>query len=85
MRKSSGTPLQKQPPEVFYKQADIKNVTISHRKKPVLESLYNKVAHLQAANVIKKRLQYRCFPVNIAKYLSAAILKIICKRLPLPL
>ena len=85
MKASTVTLLQKQPPEVFYKKADLKNFAISHRKTPVLESLFNKVADLQACNVIKKRLQYGCFPVNIAKSLKAAILKIICKRLLLPL
>ena len=79
---SSVTPLQKQPPEVFYKKAALKNFVISHRKTPVLESLFNKVADLQP---VKKRLQYRCFPVNIAKSFRAAILKIICERLLLPL
>ena len=32
---------------------------------PVLESLINKVAGL----LIKKRLQHRCFPMNITKFL----------------
>ena len=32
----------------------------------MLESLFNRVAG-QACNFIKKRLQHRCFPVNIAK------------------
>ena len=27
---------------------------------------------LQACNIIKKRLQHRCFPVNIAKFLRTA-------------
>ena len=36
------------------------------------EFLFNKVAGLQAYNSIKKRLQHRCFPVNIAKYLRTA-------------
>ena len=85
MRRSTVTPLQKQPPVVFYKKADLKNFAIGHRKTPALESLFNKVADLQACNVIKKRLQYWCFPVNIAKSLRAAILKIICKRVLLPL
>ena len=40
-----------------------------HRKKSVLESLFNKVACHQACNFIKKRLKHRCFPVNIAKSL----------------
>ena len=85
MRRSTVTSLQKQPPEVFYKKPDLKNFAISHRKTPVLESLFNKVADLQACDFIKKRLQYGCFPVNITKSFRAAILKIICKRLLLPL
>ena len=40
-----------------------------HSKISVLESLVNKVAELQACNFIKKWLQDRCFPVNIAKFL----------------
>ena len=51
----------------------------------MLESFCNKVADLQICNVIKKRLQHRCFPVNIAKSLRTPILKIIWKRLLLPL
>ena len=34
---------QKQPPEVFYKKAVLKYFSISTGKKPVLESLFNKV------------------------------------------
>ena len=34
-----------------------------------------------ACNFIKKRLQHRCFSVNIAKFLRPPILKKICKRL----
>ena len=40
---------------------------------------------LKARNVIKKRLQHRCFPVNIAKSLKSICFQIICKRLLLPL
>ena len=54
-----------------------------HRKTPMLESLFNKVAGLKVCNFIKKRLQPRCFPANIAKFLRAAILKNISKQLPL--
>ena len=39
---------------------------------PVLESLFNKVEGLQDCNVIKKRLQHRCFPVKTG---SALIFK----------
>ena len=35
----------------------------------MLDSLFNKVAGLQPWNFIKKRLQYRYFPKNIAKFL----------------
>ena len=50
-----------------------------------MESHSDKVADLKACNIIKKRLQHRCFHVNIAKSLRTSILKIICKRLLLPL
>ena len=33
-------------------------------------SLFNKVAGLQAYNFINKRLQHRCFTVNIAKFIK---------------
>ena len=48
---------------------------------PELESLFNKAAGLEACNVIKKRLQLWCFPLNIAKFLRTPILKNICERL----
>ena len=51
------------------------------RKTPVLETLFNKIAGLQACNFIKKRLQYKCFCMNIAKFLRRPILKSICERL----
>ena len=38
----------------------------------MLESLFNKVAGLKIGNFIEKRLQRRCFPVNIAKVLRTA-------------
>ena len=43
-------------------------------KTSVLESLFNKVAERQVCNYIKKWLQHRCFPVNIAKFLKTAFL-----------
>ena len=51
------------------------------KKKTVLEFLLNKVAGLQDCKLIEKRLQHRCFPVNIVKLLRKSILKNICKRL----
>ena len=47
----------------------------------MLESLFNKVAGLSACSFIKKRLQHRCFPVKLAKFLRTSILKNICERL----
>ena len=47
----------------------------------MLESLLNKVAGLKVCNFLKNRLQHRCFPVNIAKFLILPILKNICKWL----
>ena len=58
------------------------------KKIPVLKPLFNKVADFQACCVVKKRLQNRCFPVDITKFLRESnyfILIIICKRLFLPL
>ena len=40
----------------------------------MLESIFRKLAGLQACKFIKKKLQHRCFPVNIAKYLRTLIL-----------
>ena len=45
-----------------------------HRKTPVLESLFNKVAERQARNFIEKRLEHRYIPVNIEKFLRPAFL-----------
>ena len=52
-----------------------------YRKTAMLESLFYKVAGLKAYIFIKKRLQHRCFAVNIAKFLRTPILKNVCKRL----
>ena len=54
-------------------------------KTPVSESLFNKVAGLKICNFFKKRLQDRCFPVNIAKFFRTYILKNIFERLRLGL
>ena len=44
-----------------------------YKKTFVLESLFNIVAALRACNFIKKRLQHRRLPVNMAKYLRAPL------------
>ena len=42
---------------------------------PVLKSLFKNVASLEICNLIKKRPQQRCFPVNITKFLRLSISK----------
>ena len=46
---------------------------------------FNKVVGLQDFNILKKRLQHRIFPVNIAELLRTCILSNICERLLLNL
>ena len=48
------------------------NICNIHRKTPVLESLFNKAAGLEACKSIKRKLQRRYFPVNITKLLRTA-------------
>ena len=58
--------------EVFCKKSCSEKFPKIHRKKPVPESLFNKVAGL---SLQKKRLWHRCFPVNFAKFLRTPFLK----------
>ena len=44
-------------------------------KIPVPESLFNKVAGLRPATLLKKRLWHKCFPVNFAIFLRAPLLQ----------
>ena len=50
------------------------NSTIFTGKKNLLESLFNKVAGLKSFSFIKKRLQHRFFPVDIAKFVRTTFL-----------
>ena len=38
----------------------------------MLNSLFKKVAGVEARKSVKRRLQHRCLPVNIAKFLKIA-------------
>ena len=60
--------LQKQPVENIF-QNRFYNI---YRETPVLESLFHKDAGVQVCNFIEKRLQHRCFLLNITKFLRAA-------------
>ena len=77
----SGCKIQKQPPEVFYKKSFLKIFAIFPWKCLCWSLFFDKVPRLKACNFIKNRLQQRCFPVNIAKFLRASILKNACERL----
>ena len=56
-------------PEVFCKIGVLRNFAKIHKKAPVPESLFNKVAGLRPATLSKKRIWHRCFSVNFAKFL----------------
>ena len=60
--------------QMFFEIGILKACNI-HRKRPALEFLFNKVASLETCNFIKKKLQQRCFPVNIATFLRKFYLK----------
>ena len=47
-------------------------------KKAFLKNFAIFTGKLQACNFIKNGLRYRCFPMNIAKFLRTPILKDIC-------
>ena len=58
--------------KMFFRIGVLKNFVIFKGKTTELESPFNKVADLQAYKFIEKRLQLRCFPLNIAKSLRTA-------------
>ena len=54
---------------MFLKVGALKNFRKTHTETVLSESLFNEVVSLQTGNFIKKRLQHRRFPLNIAKFL----------------
>ena len=65
--------IQKQPPEVFYK-----NIS-QYSQENTCVGVFMKNYKLE--NFMKKWLLHRCFPVNIAKFLGTITLKKIRERL----
>ena len=57
--------------EMFFKVGILKNFAI-FTGEHLCWSLFNKVAGLNACNFLKKRLQCKCFPVNIAKFFKTS-------------
>ena len=68
--------FQKQSPDVFYRKSCSKKFRNIHRKTSVLG--------FKTCNFLKKRLQHRCFSMNVAKFLRILVLIKICKQLLLP-
>ena len=59
--------------QMFFKKGVHKNFA-NFRQKHMCWSLFlNKVARLRACSCIKKRFQYRCFPVKFAKFLRTRL------------
>ena len=73
--------IQKQPPEAFCKKMCSWKFHKIHRKTPVPEAFFNKVAGLRLATLLKKRLWYRCFPVNFVQFPRTPFLQNTSERL----
>ena len=56
-------------PEVFYRKGVLRNFAKLTGKHLCQSLFFNKVAGVRPATLFKKRLWYRCFPVNLAKFL----------------
>ena len=67
--------IQKQPPEMLYKTAILKNFVIFTGKRLCWGLFFIKVVGLQGTNCIKKGLQHRYFLVNIREFIRVSILK----------
>ena len=58
-----------QPPEVLLRKTRCSKIFSKlHRRAPMFESVFNKIAGLKVCNFIKKRLQHRYFPEKFAKF-----------------
>ena len=66
---------------VFYKKTVLKNFSIFTGKRLCWSLFFNKIAGYQSCNYIKKRLQHKCFSVNIANFLRTSFLTNICERM----
>ena len=60
---------QKQSPGGVLRKRCSEQFRTIHRKTTLPESLFNKVAGLRLATLMKKRPWHRCFRMNFAKYL----------------
>ena len=67
--------------QMFFKIGVLKNFAVFIGKHLCWSLFFNRVADFRPATILKKRLEHKCFPVNIAKFLRTPILKNICERL----
>ena len=72
---------QKQPPKVFCKKGSFRNFAKFTGKHLCQSLFFNKVAGLNPAKLLKKRLWHRWFPVNFAKFLIKPFLQNISGQL----
>ena len=64
--------IQQQPPQVFWRKRCSQEFCKIHRKTPVLSitcTLKNFLKFFKDQSFMKKSLQHRCFPVNVARFL----------------
>ena len=66
---------EKQPPEVFCKNRYSEKCRKIQGKHLCQSLLFNKVADLSPATLLKRRLRHTCFPVNFAKFLITPFLQ----------
>ena len=60
--------------EVFCKKGALNHLVKFTEQSLLRGSFSIKVVSLQSATLLKRRLQHRCFPVNVVKYLRTPIL-----------
>ena len=61
--------------EVFCKKGVLENFTKFTGKHLCWSLFFNKVAGLRPESILKKRLQHRCFPLNLVKFLKNSFFK----------
>ena len=61
-------------PEVFYEKGVLRNFARFTGNHLCQSLFFNKVAGLILATLLKKRLWYRCLPVNFVKFLRTPFL-----------
>ena len=61
--------------EVFCKKGVLENFTKFTGKHLCWSLFFNKVAGVRPESILKKRLQHRCFPLNLVKFLKNSFFK----------